>query len=290
MILSMTGYGQSILEFDRFTVKTDIRSVNGKTLDVSLRIPREMYPREFLIRNEVSRVCVRGSVNVNISIEYKDVAAGARKINTDLAMSYLKELTHIANQMALPNENLMQNVLQLPEVMKSTAEEMSDEDFEKVMQGLRDALDKFTAFRRQEGASLSTVLEGNVQNILSRLLEVESMESSRLQSIRDRISKDMDEIRQRVKVDENRFEQEMIYYIEHLDISEEKVRLRNHCTYFTEVIQEENNGRKLNFVSQEMGREINTIGSKANDSRMQQLVVLMKDELEKIKEQCLNVL
>lgn len=290
MILSMTGYGQSILEFDRFTVKTDIRSVNGKTLDVSLRIPREMYPREFLIRNEVSRVCVRGSVNVNISIEYKDVAAGARKINTDLAMSYLKELTHIANQMALPNENLMQNVLQLPEVMKSTAEEMSDEDFEKVMQGLRDALDKFTAFRRQEGASLSTVLEGNVQNILSRLLEVESMESSRLQSIRDRISKDMDEIRQRVKVDENRFEQEMIYYIERLDISEEKVRLRNHCTYFTEVIQEENNGRKLNFVSQEMGREINTIGSKANDSRMQQLVVLMKDELEKIKEQCLNVL
>ncbi len=184
----------------------------------------------------------------------------------------------------------MQNVLQLPEVMKSTAEEMSDEDFEKVMQGLRDALDKFTAFRRQEGASLSTVLEGNVQNILSRLLEVESMESSRLQSIRDRISKDMDEIRQRVKVDENRFEQEMIYYIERLDISEEKVRLRNHCTYFTEVIQEENNGRKLNFVSQEMGREINTIGSKANDSRMQQLVVLMKDELEKIKEQCLNVL
>lgn len=290
MILSMTGYGQAILEFERFTIKADIRSVNGKALDINLRIPRELYNKEFLLRNEISKQAVRGSVNMNINIEYKDVALSARKINRELALSYLKELSQIANMMALPNENLMQNVLLLPEVMKTINEEISDEDFKSVMKSIGLSIRNFIAFRTQEGASLEKVLSQSVKNISELVNEIETHESRRMNTIRERLTKDLTDIKDRIKVDENRFEQELIYYIERLDITEEKVRLRNHCIYFIQVMQEENCGRKLNFVSQEMGREINTIGSKANDAKIQQLVVLMKDELEKIKEQCLNVL
>ncbi len=290
MILSMTGYGQAITEFQRFIIKTDIRSVNGKALDVNLRMPRELYNKEFLIRNEITKQTVRGSVNVNINVEYKDVASSARKINTQLAESYLSELMHIANRLALPNENLMQNVLSLPEVMKSINDEISDDDFKFVMESLQSALKHFISFRTQEGAALQKVLSQSVHNISSLINDVEALEPQRLLSIRERITKDLTDIKQRIKVDENRFEQELIYYIERLDVTEEKVRLRNHCTYFVEVMDEENCGRKLNFVAQEMGREINTMGSKANDSKIQQMVVLMKDELEKIKEQLLNVL
>lgn len=290
MILSMTGYGQAIAEFERFTIKTDIRSVNGKALDINLRIPRELYTKEFILRNEISKNVVRGSVNMNINIEYKDVALSARKINKELAISYLKELANIANTMALPNENLMQNVLLLPEVMKTINEEMSDDDFASVMQSVSQALDHFINFRKQEGASLEKVLRQSVHNISGIIKEIEALEGRRMTAIRDRLTKDLTDLKERIKVDENRFEQELIYYIERLDITEEKVRLRNHCSYFEQVMEEENCGKKLNFVSQEMGREINTMGSKANDARIQQLVVLMKDELEKIKEQCLNVL
>jgi uncharacterized protein (TIGR00255 family) len=286
----MTGYGQSIIEFERFTIKVDIRSVNGKGLDVNLRMPKELYHKEFLLRNEISRQVVRGSVNVNMNIEYKDVANTARKINSELAVSYLKELSHIANIMALPNENLMQNVLQLPEVMKSINEEMREEDFKHVLEALSLALKNFLAFRSQEGASLQVMLSRSVGNIEKLTDSVEALEEGRMQAIRDRLGKDLEELKQRIRIDENRLEQELIYYIERLDIAEEKVRLRNHCKYFREVMEEENCGRKLNFVSQEMGREINTMGSKANDTKMQQYVVLMKDDLEKIKEQCLNVL
>jgi uncharacterized protein (TIGR00255 family) len=286
----MTGYGQAITEFQRFIIKTDIRSVNGKALDVNLRMPRELYNKEFLIRNEITKQTVRGSVNVNINVEYKDVASSARKINTQLAESYLSELMHIANRLALPNENLMQNVLSLPEVMKSINDEISDDDFKFVMESLQSALKHFISFRTQEGAALQKVLSQSVHNISSLINDVEALEPQRLLSIRERITKDLTDIKQRIKVDENRFEQELIYYIERLDVTEEKVRLRNHCTYFVEVMDEENCGRKLNFVAQEMGREINTMGSKANDSKIQQMVVLMKDELEKIKEQLLNVL
>lgn len=290
MILSMTGYGQAIAEFERFTIKTDIRSVNGKALDINLRIPRELYTKEFILRNEISKNVVRGSVNMNINIEYKDVALSARKINKELAISYLKELANIANTMALPNENLMQNVLLLPEVMKTINEEMSDDDFASVMQSVSQALDHFINFRKQEGASLEKVLRQSVHNISGIIKEIEALEGRRMTAIRERLTKDLTDLKERIKVDENRFEQELIYYIERLDITEEKVRLRNHCSYFEQVMEEENCGKKLNFVSQEMGREINTMGSKANDAKIQQLVVLMKDELEKIKEQCLNVL
>jgi uncharacterized protein (TIGR00255 family) len=290
MILSMTGYGQAICEFERFNIKVDIRSVNGKGLDLNFRIPKELYHKEFIIRNELTRKLVRGSVNVNINIENKDVAYSARRINTDLAVSYLKELTRIANTMALPNENLMQNVLQLPEVMKSMNEEMSDDDFQNVLTTVSKAIENFISFRKQEGESLRIILEKSVSNIENLVDEVEGLEEQRMKAIRDKLTKDLEDLKERTRVDENRFEQELIYYIERLDISEEKVRLRNHCKYFREVMEEENAGRKLNFVSQEMGREINTMGSKANDTKIQQLVVLMKDDLEKIKEQCLNVL
>jgi uncharacterized protein (TIGR00255 family) len=290
MILSMTGYGQAICEFDRFTIKVDIRSVNSKGLDLNLRLPKELYHKEFIIRNEATRKIVRGSVNLNINIEYKDVAHSARRVNTDLAMSYLKELTRIANTLALPNENLMQNVLQLPEVMKTTNEEMSDEEFNNVMSAFDQALAAFHSFRKQEGESLNVMLDRSVGIIENLVNEVETLEVQRLKNIRERITKDLEDLKDRMRIDENRFEQELIYYIERLDIAEEKVRLRNHCKYFREVMMEENSGRKLNFVSQEMGREINTMGSKANDTKIQQLVVLMKDDLEKIKEQCMNVL
>lgn len=290
MILSMTGYGQAITEFEKFIIKTDIRSVNGKALDVNLRTPRELYNKEFLLRNEITKQAVRGSMNVNINIEYKDVALSARKINRELAISYLKELTQIADQVQLPKENLMQNVLQLPEVMKTINEEISDDDFNCVMESVKTALENFISFRTQEGASLEKVLTKSVTHIAALVNEIETLEAPRLTSIRERLTKEMEEIKARIKVDENRFEQELIYYIERLDVTEEKVRLRNHCIYFSQVMLEENCGRKLNFVSQEMGREINTMGSKANDAKIQQLVVLMKDELEKIKEQCLNVL
>jgi uncharacterized protein (TIGR00255 family) len=290
MILSMTGYGQAICEFEKYNIKVDIRSVNGKGLDLNLRVPKELYHKEFMIRNELTRKIVRGSVNINISIEYKDVAYSARRVNTDLAVSYLKELSQIANRLALPNENLMQNVLQLPEVMKSMNDEISDEDFQNVMTTLAKALEHFQSFRSQEGSSLEVMLERSVGIIENLVNEVEGLEEQRMRSIREKLSKDLEELKQRTRIDENRFEQELIYYIERLDISEEKVRLRNHCKYFREVMKEENCGKKLNFVSQEMGREINTMGSKANDTKIQQLVVLMKDDLEKIKEQCLNVL
>lgn len=290
MIKSMTGYGQAIKEFERYTVKIDLRSLNGKNLDINLRIPKELYHKEFVLRNVLAKNLERGSIVAYVNLEYKAENYLGKKINAGLAISYLQELKQIAEAAHLPSENILPNLLQLPDVLKSSNEEMGEGDFSNIMQTLDEAIKQFQNFRLQEGNSIEKAIVGYTENIQNQLKIIEAEDPKRLEAVKLRIAKDMEDLSDKTKFDANRFEQELIYYIEKMDISEEKIRLKNHIEYFLSTIKESGNGRKLGFITQEMGREINTIGSKANHVGMQQAVVLMKDELEKIKEQCLNVL
>lgn len=290
MIKSMTGFGKSITEVTGKKINVEIRSLNSKQLDLNFRIPYIYKEKELELRSEVSKQVERGKVDVGIYLEnLQDTAPVA--INKTLAKFYYKELEGLSNEL---NEvqNLLPLVLKMPEVLKAEKEivELDEAEWKEVRKVVDQAIEAFQKFRSDEGRTLEKEFKSRIAIIASLLQEVVALDGLRINNIKERIKNNLSEIIDKEKIDQNRFEQELIYYIEKLDITEEKLRLKTHLDYFIATMEEAAAGRKLGFITQEIGREINTIGSKANDSAIQKLVVQMKDELEKVKEQLLNVL
>jgi len=291
MIKSMTGYG--IASFDTGSTKytVEIKSLNSKFLELSLRLPKMFSEKEFQLRNDCSRQIERGKVNLSITAEQANSTVRAAGIDAALLKHYLTQLQQVSTELAQPADNLLQLALGLPEVVKYNEETLSDEEWKIVENTFKQALAEFQQFRKDEGDTLEKDIKYRIGIILENLTQVEVEEPKRVPVIRERLNQFLSEAVGREAVDQNRFEQELIYYIDKLDITEEKLRLKTHCDYFLETLQNADaNGKKLGFISQEIGREINTLGSKANDANIQKLVVGMKEELEKIKEQLLNVL
>ncbi len=287
----MTGYGKAecLLPDKKLTI--EIKSLNSKQMDTATRLPSLYKEKELDIRRLIAAELQRGKVECNFYYELaEDAATGI--INESVVKSYYEQLYKISGELGLDTSlELMSTVMRLPDTIRSEKPELEDEEWKKVDETLQQALQQVNDFRLQEGKAMETDLRQRVDAISEKLIRVEPHEEDRIQRIRDRVGNNLAECLNKEDVDENRFEQELIYYVEKLDISEEKVRLSNHCKYFLETLDEkESSGKKLGFISQEMGREINTLGSKANHAEIQKLVVEMKDELERIKEQVLNVL
>ncbi len=291
MIKSMTGYG--IASFDSGSSKytVEIKSLNSKFLELSLRLPKAFSEKEFQLRNDCSKQIERGKVNLSINVEQAASTVKAAGIDTELLKHYYTQLKAVSHDLNEPATNLLQLALGLPEVVKYDEETVSEEEWKIVEKTFQQALTAFQQFRSDEGNVLEQDIKYRIDIILNNLKLVEVEEPKRVPVIRERLNQFLSEAVGREAMDQNRFEQELIYYIDKLDITEEKIRLKSHCDYFIETLKNADaNGKKLGFISQEIGREINTLGSKANDAAMQKLVVGMKEELEKIKEQLLNVL
>ena len=292
MVKSMTGFGKGEATLQNKKITVEIRSLNSKQLDLGLRLPAVSRQSEYEIRNIITRTVLRGKVDVFVTVESQTVETPAR-INKEVFAAYAGQLRDAARNAQLNYAGIgwdsaaLQAIMRLPDVVSTETESISDE--EHAVAATESAVAQLDAFRLQEGAILIADLLGRVDKIEGYKQEVVPFEKARTETVRARLLENLEKLR--VDVDRNRLEQEMIFYLEKLDITEEKVRLANHCRYFREVAsQEEGAGRKLGFIAQEMGREINTMGSKANESNIQILVVKMKDELEKIKEQVLNIL
>ena len=291
MILSMTGYGKAVVTFNEKKINVEVKSLNSKALDLSTRIAPLYREKEMEIRQKVAQALLRGKVDFSLWVE-KDAGSDATPINAGLVENYYRQIKAIAQQTGIPEpQEWFATLLRLPDVTaKTDVEVLSDEEWAVVCEAIDDALTQLVDFRRQEGAALQQRFEGNIQRIGELLASIEDYETSRVEKIRARIVEGLASIPE-VDYDKNRLEQELIYYIEKLDISEEKQRLANHLAYFKETMENgTGQGKKLGFISQEMGREINTTGSKSNMAEMQNIVVQMKDQLEQIKEQVLNVL
>jgi uncharacterized protein (TIGR00255 family) len=289
---SMTGYGIAKYEDERVSISVEVRTLNSKFLDISLRLPRIYNNKEIEARNLIGEYLERGKVSVTIDCTKKEGATSMMEFNGDLFKKYYQELERLANDVGAANHDVFRLALQYPEVVNAREDdEEKDRDWALMLATLKEALGKCDEFRSQEGRGLTVKLGEYLANIEGALDAVEVLDPDRLQRIRNRITGNLQEVVKKEELDQNRLEQELIYYIEKLDISEEKVRLRSHLQYFSEMLtSKDSNGKKMNFLSQELGREINTIGSKANDAAIQKLVVTMKDELEKLKEQILNLL
>ncbi len=285
----MTGFGKASLELGDRTITVEIRSLNSKGADISLRLSSGLRNYELELRNDLSKQLERGKIDLSIYIESNKVE-GSVEINTELAKTYYEQLKNLAQVLGEPLEEPIQQILRMPDVLKSERKETDEEEWKQIKGCVNEAIKQLNAFRDLEGQSLKKDFEERFTKIGTCLEEVKTLDTKRIDAIKERIRTNIDEAIGKNKIDENRFEQELIYYIEKLDINEEKVRLKTHLDYFIETCKEASPGRKLNFISQEIGREINTIGSKANDAQIQKLVVVMKDELEKIKEQANNVL
>lgn len=288
----MTGYGKAVVAFEDKKINVEVKSLNSKQLDLSTRIAPLYREKEMEIRQQVAKSVERGKVDFSIWVE-KDAGADATPINAAIVQNYYQQLRQLVDQAGIPEpQDWLQTLMRLPDVTTRTeAEVLTDAEWQAASQAITEALDQLAAFRRQEGAALQRKFTEKIDNIASLLQQIEPYEKSRVEKIRQRIVDGLKEIPE-VEYDKNRLEQELIYYIEKLDISEEKQRLSNHLKYFRETMQEEGHGvgKKLGFIAQEMGREINTTGSKSNQAEMQNIVVMMKDELEQIKEQVLNAL
>jgi uncharacterized protein (TIGR00255 family) len=292
MIKSMTGFGIANLENEEYSISVEVKSLNSKFLDLNIKLPKIFSDKELEIRNLVNDTLERGKVSLSIDYSKKDQISSKVNFNKELFKKYYKELEEIAIELNASPSDLFKIVIQLPEV-QNIAKENDDveKDWSIVKRIMEEAIGKCNDFRMTEGNTLKGKLIEDVDNIQTSLDEVKKHAPGRLSSIRERIKNSIEEVVNPDAMDKNRFEQELIYYIEKLDINEETVRLKLHLDYFKEVITKESSpGKKLNFIGQEMGREINTIGSKANDSLIQKHVVNMKEELEKIKEQLLNII
>ncbi len=291
MLKSMTGFGRSEQSVGDKTFLVDIKSLNGKQFELQLKLPAFLKPFEFDIRRILSSKLGRGSVDCTISLKETGNAKPV-SINTELAKAYFKPLADLSNQLNLDPAHILSTLVKLPEVITPTSETLTDKEWQAFEKVILASIDDLNIHREDEGKVLEKDLLHRITNILSQLDEVQKLEPGRKQVIRDDITKLMEEYAGKENYDKNRLEQELIYYIEKIDISEEMVRLKNHCDYFKAVLAEteESKGKKLSFILQEIGREINTTGAKAYDSSIQKCVVLMKDELEKAKEQILNVL
>lgn len=287
----MTGFGASEAENDNWRIRTEIKSLNNKFLELNLRLPKSFKDREIELRQLLTFRIGRGSVSVSVSAEKKDNTAGdSLNINLPLAKSYKDKLENMAKELQIATPDLWNSIMALPDVIKYEESEGLDEDWELIKDSVERAFQQFDKFRLQEGKTTGLYLKECIDKISLNLLTVEKEEVPRRESIKGRLMQSLADNKEDVKVDNNRFEQEIIYYLEKYDIAEEKSRLRHHLNFFLECLESEANGKKLNFISQEMGREINTLGSKAYFFPIQQAVVFMKEELEKIKEQLLNVL
>ena len=291
MIQSMTGYGKAVATYKDKKINVEVKSLNSKQLDLQTRISPLYREKEMEIRQMVQAAVIRGKVDFSLWIE-KDVAVDATPINGALVENYYNQMKAIAEKTGIPAPaDPFYTLLRMPDVLtKTETEELSDEEWAVALKAVCEALDKLVEFRTQEGAALEKKFAEKIDNIEQLLISIEPYEKSRVEKIRQRIVDGLQQI-PGVEYDKNRLEQELIYYIEKLDISEEKQRLSNHLKYFRETMAEEaGQGKKLGFIAQEMGREINTTGSKSNQAEMQNIVVKMKDELEQIKEQVLNAL
>ena len=300
MILSMTGYGKAVATFNEKKISVEIKSLNSKALDLSTRVAPLYREKEMEIRQMIQQKVIRGKVDFAIWIE-KDVATEAAPINVALIENYYNQLQNVAKRLGLSCQEVnggniasdwMKVLMRMPDVMsRQEIEELSDEEWTVVRQAIDDALCALVDFRKQEGSALEKKFNEKIDNIEALMLSIEPYEKARVEKIRVRIIDGLKAIPE-IEYDKNRLEQELIYYIEKLDISEEKQRLANHLNYFRETMAEVEGGqgKKLGFIAQEMGREINTTGSKSNQAEMQNIVVKMKDELEQIKEQVLNAL
>ena len=294
MIISMTGYGKAAAELPGRTYIIEIKSLNSKGLDLSVKIPGVFREKEMEVRNLLSQRLIRGKIELYISVDRTPESA-ARSINVPLALQYQKELKELLTALnEETSEGFLTHILKMPDVMQGDTTEFDAANWSVLAEGIESALRATEAFRLSEGKILEEDLKIRVNLILSLLDSIEPFEQNRINDIRERIRTGFQNIagsdQIQARIDENRFEQELIFYIERLDITEEKVRLKKHCDYFTETLNDPvSQGKKLGFICQEMGREINTIGSKANDAAIQKIVVQMKDELEKIKEQLLNI-
>ncbi len=290
MIKSMTGFGKATGEWKNKKVTVEIRSLNSKQMDLNMKMPSLYRSKELDLRSYITKQTERGRMDVSIYVE-NGMDENAAVINKTLVETYIKQLKEIAEKTDSDTEDFLAIAMRMPDVFKQEREELEEEEWAYVMSRVDDAITAFNQFRIDEGNVLMKDFVDRINTIVDLLKEIEVLEQARSQQIRDRIKKNVYELIPAEAIDKNRFEQELIYYIEKLDITEEKVRLRSHCDYFLEALKSPNaEGRKLGFISQEIGREINTIGSKANDAAIQKFVVQMKDELEKIKEQSLNVL
>lgn len=291
MILSMTGYGKSVVTYRDKKINVEIKSLNSKSLDLSVRIAPLYREREMEIRQKLAAALKRGKVDFSIWIEKSDLV-DATPINASLVENYYNQIKTISERTGIPEPtDWYATLLRMPDVLlKTDAEQLDDEEWSMASQAIDKALAETIDFRRQEGAALEKKFNEKIANISRLLQEIEPFEASRVPKIKESIINGLKQIPE-VDYNKNRLEQELIYYIEKLDINEEKQRLANHLKYFSETMAEEQpNGKKLGFIAQEMGREINTTGSKSNQAEMQNIVVKMKDELEQIKEQVLNVL
>jgi uncharacterized protein (TIGR00255 family) len=293
MTFSMTGYGKAVATYQGRIITVEIRTLNSKQGDLNVRMPSIYREREMELRNTVAEQVGRGKVDLSIQRDLAD-GEGSNQINQAMVNNYYEQLQGLANGMKeqKPDDALayLDLILQLPDALKPVSEELEDGEYTALTQALDECITAVNRFRAQEGEKLEAVLRDGTQAILDLMSDVEPFEKERIERIRKRILQNLDDA-DGVSTDKDRFEQELIYYLEKLDVSEEKVRLKAHCEYFINTLQEEGaKGKKLSFISQEMGREINTLGSKAQHSEIQRIVVRMKDELEKIKEQVLNVL
>lgn len=285
----MTGFGKAAKEFSNKTVSVEIRSLNSKNVDLSLRLSSIYRDKEHELKSEVAKLLERGKIDLSVYVESKKQETPV-EVNTELAKAYYEKLKQLAIDLNEPQTNLLTQVLKMPDVLKSERKEPDEEDWKDIHEVIMSAIASLNKFREDEGNSIVKDFEDRLGIISDSLEKIKEHDAARIQTIKDRIRKNLEDVVGTDKIDNNRFEQELIYYIEKLDINEEKVRLKTHLDYFIKTMKEPSGGRKLNFIGQEIGREVNTIGSKANDAEMQKLVVLMKDELEKIKEQTNNVL
>lgn len=291
MLESMTGYGKAICELKSKMISIEIKSLNSKQLEINTRLPILYKEKDIEIRNMVSDKLIRGKVDIYVTYEVLDTT-DVSKLNEDIIKNYVKQLENIATDLNIKNrDNIIEMAMRLPDTVSVAKEELDVEEWNCVKQTINEAIDKLCQFRSEEGITLNDDIQDRIKQILQYLDDIKTFEEKRIDSIKSRIEKSLYEFNDIEKVNSDRFEQELIYYLEKLDITEEKVRLKSHCDYFLETMKEEGpKGKKLNFISQEIGREINTIGSKANDADIQKIVVQMKNELEKIKEQLMNIL
>ena len=281
----MTGFGKVVLELSSKTVRIEIRSLNSKSLDLNMRMPNEYRPKELELRKIIGSRLSRGKIDVSFYVDIEK-SKNPTKINTSTVKNYMDQLKNISNGTSL---DFLKMAIKMPDSINAEKEEIDEQEWSLIINGTEDALKKIENYRKDEGEALYNDFSNRINSIKSLLKQAIDIDPDRIKKVRERLNKSVLDLKE--NIDQNRFEQELIYYIEKLDINEEIIRLDNHLDYFFETLnQNQSNGKKLGFIAQEIGREINTLGAKANYAPMQKIVVQMKDELEKIKEQLLNVL
>ena len=290
MIKSMTGYGKAECELSNKKITIEVKSLNSKQLDIATRLPNIYKSKDIEIRKMISEKLIRGKVEMVLYFEQLGDESNAT-INQPIVKNYFEQLKSVYNDLDFEmSERIIQTILRLPDAVKIGHEELDEEEWLVIAKSINEALGKLDEFRIQEGAALQIDIKNQINTILELKEQVTPFENERIERIKTRLADALRDIKNSIQNDQNRFEQELIFYLEKFDINEEKVRLENHCKYFNETLKESTPGKKLAFISQEIGREINTMGSKANHAEIQRLVIMMKDALEKIKEQTLNIL